>query len=76
MPRGRSSNLPARETRIWTSEGSTAWTVVYEDDPPGFRVSCLNRFALCEAGAPTCSARCRRRRSFTAASRTVGPRRK
>jgi hypothetical protein len=32
-------------TKIWSSEGSTAWTVVYEDDPQ-FQLSCLNRFIL------------------------------
>jgi len=31
------------ETRIWTSEDSTAWTVVYESEPR-FQGSCLNRF--------------------------------
>jgi hypothetical protein len=30
-------------TRVWKSEGSTAWTVVYEEDP-AFQLSCLNRF--------------------------------
>jgi len=30
-------------TRVWASPGSTAWTVVYEDDPR-FQTSCLNRF--------------------------------
>ena len=31
------------ETRVWCSEGSTAWTVVYEADAR-FQTSCLNRF--------------------------------
>lgn len=31
------------ETRLWQSEGSTAWTVVYEHEP-AFQESCLNRF--------------------------------
>lgn len=31
------------ETRLWCSEGSTTWTVVYEADPR-FNLSCLNRF--------------------------------
>jgi hypothetical protein len=31
------------ETRVWHSQDSTAWTVVYEGDPR-FQVSCLNRF--------------------------------
>jgi hypothetical protein len=30
-------------TRIWKSENSTAWTLVYEADPR-FQMSCLNRF--------------------------------
>jgi hypothetical protein len=33
----------SRGTRLWCSEGSTAWTVVYEEDPL-FQLSCLNRF--------------------------------
>lgn len=37
--RAASSN----ETKLWRSEGSTAWTVVYEADPK-FQLSCLNRF--------------------------------
>jgi len=31
------------ETRHWSSRNSTAWTVVYENDPR-FQASCLNRF--------------------------------
>ncbi|WCJ60461.1 acyl-CoA reductase [Fontisphaera persica] len=31
------------DTRSWQSEGSTAWTVVYEADPR-FQLSCLHRF--------------------------------
>ncbi len=31
------------ETRHWCSQGSTAWTVVYEASPQ-FQLSCLNRF--------------------------------
>jgi len=31
------------DTRHWCSQGSTAWTVVYEADPR-FQISCLNRF--------------------------------
>lgn len=31
------------ETHLWHSEGSTAWTVVYEADPR-FQLSCLHRF--------------------------------
>jgi hypothetical protein len=30
-------------TRLWMSPGSTAWTVVFEEDPQ-FQISCLNRF--------------------------------
>jgi len=37
----RAANM--HETKVWQSEGTTAWTVVYEDDPL-FQVSCLNRF--------------------------------
>jgi hypothetical protein len=36
------------DTRLWASEGSTAWTVVYEDDPQ-FQLSCLNRFVFVKA---------------------------
>ena len=31
------------DTRLWQSDASTAWTVVYETDP-AFQFSCLNRF--------------------------------
>jgi hypothetical protein len=31
------------ETKMWKSQGSTAWTVVFEAEPQ-FQVSCLNRF--------------------------------
>lgn len=37
----RAANSP--DTQLWRSEGSTAWTVVYESDPR-FQLSCLNRF--------------------------------
>lgn len=37
----RASHVP--DTKHWRSEGSTAWTVVFETDPL-FQVSCLNRF--------------------------------
>jgi hypothetical protein len=37
----RAAHLP--DTRHWCSQGSTAWTVVYEADPR-FQLSCLNRF--------------------------------
>jgi hypothetical protein len=37
----RAAHTP--ETRMWRSENSTAWTVVYEADAK-FQTSCLNRF--------------------------------
>jgi hypothetical protein len=40
----------SENTRLWMSEGSTAWTVVYEDDP-AFQHSCLNRFVYVKAVA-------------------------
>jgi hypothetical protein len=36
------------ETKMWASEKSTAWTVVFETDPR-FQVSCLNRFIYIKA---------------------------
>lgn len=36
------------ETRHWCSENSTAWTVVFENDPR-FQLSCLNRFIYVKA---------------------------
>jgi hypothetical protein len=33
----------SEETRLWRSENSTAWTIIYESDPR-FQLSCLNRF--------------------------------
>ncbi len=38
------------DTALWRSEGSTAWTVVYENDPR-FHPSCLNRFVYVKAVA-------------------------
>ncbi|PYK99301.1 MAG: hypothetical protein DME19_09135 [Verrucomicrobia bacterium] len=38
------------DTRQWQSQGSTAWTVVYEADPR-FQLSCLNRFIHVKAAA-------------------------
>ncbi|HEX3626113.1 MAG TPA: acyl-CoA reductase [Verrucomicrobiae bacterium] len=38
----RAAHSP-ESTRHWRSDGSTAWTVVFEADPR-FQVSCLNRF--------------------------------
>lgn len=43
-PRGAFFEPPNPGTKVWASDGSTAWTVVFEADPT-FRVSCLNRFA-------------------------------
>jgi Acyl-CoA reductase (LuxC) len=42
-PRGAFFEPPRGATRVWSSEGSSAWTVVFEDDPR-FRTSCLHRF--------------------------------
>ncbi|MEW6305854.1 MAG: acyl-CoA reductase [Verrucomicrobiota bacterium] len=38
----------ASHTRQWCSPGSTAWTVIYEEDPL-FQPSCLNRFVYVKA---------------------------
>jgi len=38
------------ETRLWCSEGSTAWTVVYEADAR-FQLSCLHRFVYVKSVA-------------------------
>lgn len=43
VPRGAFFEAPAAGTRVWASTESTAWTVVFEEDPR-FRTSCLNRF--------------------------------
>jgi hypothetical protein len=43
MPRGAFFERPLGGTRVWASSESTAWTVVYEEDPR-FQTSCLNRF--------------------------------
>lgn len=43
VPRGVFFEPPSAGTRLWASENSTAWTVVYEEDPH-FHASCLNRF--------------------------------
>ncbi len=50
--------------RIWTSPGSTAWTVVFEEDPE-FQLSCLNRFVFVKAVADVPAA-------LTAAARVQG----
>jgi hypothetical protein len=42
----RMANSP--ELKKWQSEGSTAWTVVFENDPR-FHLSCLNRFIYIKA---------------------------
>ncbi len=36
------------ETKLWMSAGSTAWTIVFENDPR-FQSSCLNRFVYVKA---------------------------
>jgi hypothetical protein len=36
------------DTRLWQSQQSTAWTVVFENDP-SFQMSCLNRFIYVKA---------------------------
>jgi hypothetical protein len=38
------------DTRLWCSEGSTSWTIVYEADP-AFQFSCLNRFVYIKSVA-------------------------
>lgn len=38
------------ETRLWCSDGSTAWTVVYEAEA-SFQLSCLNRFVCVKSVA-------------------------
>jgi len=35
----------SKDTQLWQSEGSTAWTVIFENDPQ-FQLSCLNRFVF------------------------------
>jgi hypothetical protein len=40
----------SHDTRLWRSAGSTAWTVVYENDAQ-FTYSCLNRFVYVKAVA-------------------------
>lgn len=36
------------DTKMWTSPQSTAWTVIFENDPR-FQLSCLNRFVYVKA---------------------------
>jgi len=38
----------SNDTHMWVSPNSTAWTVVYENDPR-FQLSCLNRFVYVKA---------------------------
>lgn len=38
----------SKQTRLWSSSESTAWTVIFEDDPD-FQASCLNRFIYVKA---------------------------
>ena len=45
------------DTKLWRSEGSTAWTVVYESDPQ-FQLSCLNRFIYVKPVADVKDALC------------------
>ncbi|HWN95480.1 MAG TPA: acyl-CoA reductase [Methylomirabilota bacterium] len=40
----------SNDAKLWQSEGSTAWTVVYESDPQ-FQLSCLNRFVYVKPAA-------------------------
>ena len=40
----------SNDTKLWKSEGSTAWTVVYEAEPQ-FQTSCLNRFIYVKPAA-------------------------
>lgn len=42
-------------TRLWCSEGSTAWTVVFEEEPR-FQHSCLNRFIYVKPAASLAAA--------------------
>jgi hypothetical protein len=44
----RAANSP--DTRMWASKDSTAWTVVYEEDPR-FQASCLNRFVYVKSAS-------------------------
>jgi hypothetical protein len=39
-----------KNTRVWSSADSTAWTIVFEGDPE-FQISCLNRFVFVKAVA-------------------------
>lgn len=41
-------SVGAPGTMLWSSRGSTAWTVVYEEDPR-WQMSCLNRFIYVKA---------------------------
>ena len=47
----------SEDTRIWSSENSTAWTVVYEADPQ-FQLSCLNRFVYVKPVSDLAGALC------------------
>jgi hypothetical protein len=40
----------SNDTKLWKSENSTAWTVVYESEPQ-FQLSCLNRFIYVKPAA-------------------------
>lgn len=58
------------DTRLWFSGGSTAWTVVYENDPR-FQLSCLNRFVYVKA-VPNLSAALKGADEFRGRVSTVG----
>lgn len=47
----------AGDVKLWKSEGSTAWTVVYEVEPQ-FQLSCLNRFVYVKPVADMAEALC------------------
>jgi hypothetical protein len=58
------------ETRLWCSEGSTAWTVVQEADAR-FQPSCLNRFVYVKS-APNLTEALRQAESVRGQVSTVG----
>jgi hypothetical protein len=60
----------SRETRLWCSEGSTAWTVVHEADAR-FQLSCLHRFVYVKS-APNLAEALRRAESVRGQVSTVG----
>ena len=60
----------SQETRLWCSEGSTAWTVVHEADAR-FQPSCLNRFVYVKC-APDLAEALRQSESVRGQVSTVG----